>query len=628
VDVVWRSCGATLRSVEDMTTRTHATKAGRTTRQLLVALAALLAVVGLALTGFSSASFTASSASTGSVRASSDWTPPTVAMQAPTSPLRDTATLAATANDGESALQSVTIRYQPASGGAWVTACTDTTAPYTCAWSTKAVADGAYLLSAVAVDGAGHSTLSDSVRATVANTVDVTLATPADQLRGSVPLSATIQNGGTASYTVRTEYSLAGANSWKTLCTMSGAPSYGCTWATTTYANDTYDLRVVAVTGGTTYYSPVVADISVDNLAPAVTMTDPGTPLSGTRTFAATATDADSGVEQVVIQYAKSGTTTYATLCTVSAEPFSCRYDTTKLAGGSYSFRAIATDAAGNSTTSAVVSNRVVDNTVSSVSIDDPGAFLTGTVTLDANASSTAGVASVRIQRATTGSSTWTDVCTDTTSPYSCDWVTGSVANGSYDLRAVLTDGGGRTTTSAVVSARIVDNTPLRGIDIQATNGGKAAQIDAGDKLTYTFNAPVDLATISSGWTGTQVPVTVRLRDGGLSFGGTTADTLDVSRNGATVNLGTVQLKGDFVRVLRTATLDATMTAGTVTVNGVPRTTVTLTMGAVDSGSTAIRTSSSTAAMVWSPSSSVLDLNGHRSSTAQVTESGPLDKDF
>ena len=68
---------------------------------------------------------------------------------------------------------------------------------------------------------------------------------------------------------------------------------------------------------------------------------------------------------------------------------------------------AAATDAAGNVTTSAPVTNRVVDNTVSSVTVEDPGAFLTGTVTVQANATSTAGVTSVRIQQAPAGSSTW-----------------------------------------------------------------------------------------------------------------------------------------------------------------------------------------------------------------------------
>jgi chitinase len=115
-----------------------------------------------------------------------------------------------------------------------------------------------------------------------------------------------------------------------------------------------------------------------------------------------------------------SGSTTYKDLCSDTTAPYSCAVDTSTLADGTYSFRAVATDVAGNSTTSAVVGNRAVDNSVTSVVLADPGAILTGTVSLSASASSTAGVASVKVQRAAAGTGVWTDVCTDTTSPYTC----------------------------------------------------------------------------------------------------------------------------------------------------------------------------------------------------------------
>ena len=110
----------------------------------------------------------------------------------------------------------------------------------------------------------------------------------------------------------------------------------------------------------------------------------------------------------------------------------------------------MATDAAGNATTSAVIANRVVDNTVSSVSLNDPGTYLSGTVTLTAVANSTAGVTSVRIQRAPTGSSTWTDVCTDTTVAVllQLEHHHGQPTAATSCARSSL-DGSGKTTTSA-----------------------------------------------------------------------------------------------------------------------------------------------------------------------------------
>ena len=60
------------------------------------------------------------------------------------------------------------------------------------------------------------------------------------------------------------------------------------------------------------------------------------------------------------------------------------------------------------------------------------------------------------------------------------------------------------------------------------------------------------------------------MRDGAvLSLSGTD-DTLDVLRSGAAVNLGSVNLKQDYVKAGKTVTLNATMTASTVTTNGDP----------------------------------------------------------
>ncbi len=598
---------------------------------LLLAMGLLLAVAGFFAPGTSTAAFTAGSRNAASnVTASPDWTPPTVSLQNPGSPVKDTVTLTAAASDGETGVKAVVISYLAPGASSWVDVCTATTAPYSCAWNTKALADGSYQLRARATDNAGYATTSDAVTTTVANTTLVTLGDPGEVVRGTVPLTTTIHNGGLLPYTVRVEYAVAGSGSWKQLCTSLTAP-HTCSWNTTTLANDYYDLRSVATSGTTTYTSAVLADVLVDNLAPTVTMTDPGSPLSGTRTFEATASDAHSGIASVVLQYAATGSTTYRTLCTTTVAPYSCRVDTTTLPDGSYTLRAVATDVAGNATTSALVTSRVVDNTVSSVSMEDPGAFLTGTVALTASASSTAGVTSVRIQRAPSGTTTWTDVCTDTAAPYTCSWNTTTVADGLYDLRAVLLDGTGKVTTSATLGARRVDNAPFRGVDVQTANGGTSAgRLEAADTMTYTFSGQLNHGTVTSGWTGAALPVTVRVRDGNLytPSRGNTGDTLEVLRNGVAVNLGQVVLRGEHVRSSRNVTFNATMTAGTVTVDGVVRSTVTLQLGTVVSGSSSIRTSSAGGTMSWTPSNLATDVVGMACSVAPVSETGALDREF
>ena len=595
---------------------------------LLVATALALGVMGMGMPSFSTASYTGRTTNTGALVGAADWTPPSVSLPDPGSPLKGTVTVTATATDAASGIRDVTVQYLPSGGSSWTSICTATTAPYSCAWNTASLADGAYQLRAVATDRAGYSTTTETVSTTVANNLLVVLGNPGEVIRGTVSLPTTLYSAGTTTYTVRVEYTPAGTTSWKPVCTNLSSP-YSCSWNTTGFANGDYDLRSVATAGATTTYSAVVDAVLVDNLAPTVAMVDPGTPLAGVATLSATASDTHSGVAQVVLQAAVTGTSTWTTLCTVAATPYSCRYDTAQLSDGSYSLRAVATDAAGNVTTSATIGNRVIDNTVSAVSMNDPGAYLTGTVALTANASSTAGVTSVRIQRAPSGTSAWTDVCLDATAPWGCTWDTRTVTDGLYDFRAILVDGTGKVTTSATMGARRVDNSPLRGVDVQTANGGATpGKLEANDTVTFTYNGQVNLSTVTPGWAGASTAVRVRVRDGNVLGLGNKGDTLDVQLpGGSTVNVGTVNLKDDYVKTNKTAVLNATMTAGTTTVAGATATVVTLRIGTLASGS-GLRTASAGAGMVWTPSSAATDLVGTSCSTAPVTETGPADREF
>lgn len=453
----------------------------------------------------------------------------------------------------------------------------------------------------------------------------VSLAFPGEAVRGTVALTAALENTDGRAYSVRMEYSPAGAAAWQPVCTDASAP-YTCSWRTTGLANGRYDLRAVASSGETTLTSPVVKDTVVDNTAPTVTMQDPGTPLRGTATFAATASDALSGVDRVVVQYAAFGSSTYQDLCSTTAAPYSCAVDTSTLPDGTYTFRAIATDAAGNSTTSVTVPNRVVDNSVTSVVMNDPGAVLSGTEVLSATASSSAGVTSVRIQGTSAGTAGWTDLCTDTSSPYSCSYNTALASDGLYDLRAVLVDRAGRTTVSATVANRRVDNTPPRASDVQTTNGGTTGRLDSGDTMSLTYSEEMKHSSISSGWNGSALGVTLRLRDGNLLGLGSSGDSVDVLRGGSTVSLGSVNLRGDYISSYQTAQFAATMTASTTTVNGVTATRVTITVGAQTSGS--VRTSFTSSTMSWTPSTAATDLAGLTTSSAAASESGAIDRQF
>ncbi|MFC8039798.1 S26 family signal peptidase [Paenarthrobacter sp. NPDC057355] len=594
---------------------------------VLAALIAVLVVLG-ATAGTSAAAFTSATSTSGNKWAAApDWNPPTVSLADPGTSVKDTVALPATAQDAESGIRSIDVEYLRDGASAWTNICSAPSAAVTCQWNTKAGPDGGYSLRARATDNAGLASVTALRSTTVANNLLVVLASPAEAIRGNVPLSTTLLGAGNSIYTVRVEYSVAGANKWNIACPSILAP-YSCTWNTALVANESYDLRAVAVSGLTTTYSAVVTDITVDNLAPTVALTDPGTPLSGVRTLAATSTDAHSGVAQVSLQYARTGASTWSTACTVTDSPYSCRFDTTGVADGGYSFRAVSLDAAGNSTTSAAVS-RTVDNTVASVSLEDPGAYLTGTVPLTAAANSTAGVASVKIQAAPAGTTTWSTLCTLAATPYACNWNTVASADGLYDLRAVLTDRNAKDTISSTVASRRVDNSPLRAADIRANNGGLTqGRLEAGDSLSFVYSQQVNLATVTPGWSGASLPVTVRLRDGNVLGLGNSQDVLDVQRTGSSVNLGSVNLKQNFVKSRKTVIFNANMTASTETVAGAPRTVVTLVLGTAASGGSGVRTAGAAAAMIWTPTAAVTSLSGAACSLAPLTEPGALDRDF
>jgi hypothetical protein len=292
--------------------------------------------------------------------------------------------------------------------------------------------------------------------ATAASFSSVTMTDPGANLRGTVTLGATT-TGAIVSVTI--QRSPAGLDVWTDVCTDATSP-YSCSFDTTTVLDGLYDLRATADDGQTTITSTVVASRRVDNTGPTgVTMSDPGSPIAGSVTFSGSALDTGSGMASLAFQYSPAGLGSWADACSDVTSPYSCSFDTTALLDGLYDFRSLATDVAGNQSASSAWTSRRVDNYFPTSTMTDPGAYLRGTVTLGATASDGGGILSVVIQRSPAGLDTWTDVCTDTTSPYSCSFDTITVADGLYDFRAVATDNASRATVSSTVANRRVDNT-------------------------------------------------------------------------------------------------------------------------------------------------------------------------
>jgi hypothetical protein len=550
-----------------------------------------------------------------------DNTPPTATMTNPGSPITGTKSFAGTSTDaGGSGVASLKFQSSPVGAGTWSDMCSDTTSPYSCSYDTSALSDGQYDFRSLATDNAGNTANSTVYSgAVVDNTAPTaTMTDPGANVHATVTLGATSGDGaGSGVANVKIQRSPAGAGSWTDVCTDTTSP-YSCSFDTTAVSDGLYDFRAIAtdnVSKSTT--SSTVTNRRVDNTAPTASMTDPGAYITGT-TFAltATGTDGGSGVANVKIQRSPAGAGSWTDVCTDTTSPYGCTLDSTAVSDGLYDFRAITTDNAGNSTTSATVTNRRVDNTAPTASLNDPGSPLSGTVTLNATGTDGgSGVANVKIQRAPTGTSTWTDICTDTTSPYSCSWNTTAVSDGGYDLRSITTDNAGNATTSSTVSSRIVDNYAPTASDIQIANAGATVgRPEQNDTITFTYSEQMSTTSILAGWNGASTAVTVRINNN------TNNDQLEIWNAANTARL---PLTNTFVTLNGNYVTANTVFNGTMVQSGAS---ITITLGSLASG--AVRTENTAGALSWPSSATATDLAGNACSGNTVTESGAGDVDF
>jgi hypothetical protein len=536
---------------------------------------------------------------------------PTVALQDPGPWLQGIRTISATAADAHAGVSTLTLEYRQAGAATWTQLCTGGGTSRSCALDSAAEGDGDLDLRAVAVDAAGHSAATTLTRRADNTAPSVDTVDPG-VLRGAATITATADDGaGTGVASILGEYRLGGAATWTVACTDTTAP-YSCS-IDTTGANGSYEIRSTATDAtGLTTVSPVLTGV-IDNTAPATaTLVNPGTTLQGTVAVTGTATDAGSGIASWTLQYRTAGGGTWTDACSDTSSPYGCSWSTTGVADALYDLQAVATDAGGLTLASAIATSRRVDNLGPAVVLADPGSPRRGTVTLTATASDAAGMASVIFQRRPSGGATWTTMCTDTTSAWSCSWNTTGVADGLYDVQARATDALGHVSTS-MVGARQVDNTAPAPLDVQGGNGGVALRPDTGDWLRFSWNEAVAPASVRTGWNGSALAVLVNVANSG------SRDTLTITpaSGGGTVNLlgAALALNADVVSAA--TVFDATMVQS--------GTTITVTLGARRSGT--VRNGASRT-MTWTPTALTKDIAGNASPATAVTETGTADADF
>jgi hypothetical protein len=334
----------------------------------------------------------------------------------------------------------------------------------------------------------GYSTDYQSFTVLIVDGVRNTSTTSSASLRLELRASAQAYSGFATSYRMAT-YTVgtlaAGATTPKITQVVPFTPPPAGTWyfamVLTEYTgaagNDGYVERAhlkfaekVNIKGGTT-------PPPVDTTPPTASIASPtGGNVSGTVTVTANASD-NVGVARIdfYVNGSKVGSD--------SAAPFQYAWNTTTLANGSATLRAIAVDAAGNTGQSALVTvnvaNAVVpppDTTKPTVNIASPtGGNVSGTVAVTANASDNVGVTKVEFY--VNGAL----AATDTAAPYQYSWNTGARANGSATLSARAFDAAGNIGQSANVTVNVANvvtppvDTTKPTVNIASPTGGNVS---------------------------------------------------------------------------------------------------------------------------------------------------------
>ena len=376
---------------------------------------------------------------------------PTVSITSPTTGTTFTAPAAITINANATDINNGTITKVDFYRGTTLLG-TDTTAPFSYAWTNLAA--GSYSITAKATDNSGAVTTSSAVAITVAANVapTVSITSPTAGTTFTAPSAITI-NANAADINNGTITKVDFYRGTTLLGTDTTAP-YSYAWTNAAAGSYSITAKATDNSGAVTTSAAVAITVAAANTPPTVSISSPLTGASfaapAAITINANAADTNGTITQVDFY---NGTTL---LGTDTTSPYSFAW--TNVAAGSYSITAKATDNGGIVTTSTAIALTVTaPNTPPTVSITSPasGAIFVAPAAITINAAA----------KDTNGTITKVDfyngatlLGTDATSPYSFAWT--NVAAGSYSITAKATDNNGATTTSSVVAVTVAANVP------------------------------------------------------------------------------------------------------------------------------------------------------------------------
>ncbi len=336
---------------------------------------------------------------------------------------------------------------------------------YSISWNTAAVTNGSHTLSAVATDAAGN-TATASIPVTMNNTPPTVSMTS--------PASGSFVNGGTITVTANAtdsvgvtgvQFKLDGTNLGAVIT--GAGPSYNLTWNTSGVANGPHTLSAVA-TDAAGNSSTATVPVTMDSTPPAVSITAPVSPAyvnGGIITVTAIASD---GVGVTGVQFELDGANLGAVI-TGAGPVYSVSWNAAGIASGPHTLSAVATDAAGNSSTATVPVT--MDTTPPAVSITAPvsPAYVNGgIITVTATATDSVGVTGVQFEL---DGANLGGIVAGTGPMYSVSWNTAGIASGPHTLSAVAADTAKNTTTTV---SQVIMDTTLPTVSLTAPTAGSS----------------------------------------------------------------------------------------------------------------------------------------------------------
>ncbi len=342
---------------------------------------------------------------------------------------------------------------------------------YVIPWDTSTVPPGDHTLTVLATDW------STGFVPQLSGPVQVDVGPPYPTVQLTWPLPWTFVRGSTAIAVTDTSAVAPASVAY----TLDGAP-IASPWNTATATDGAHTLTAI-VTDGRNKTGSNSETVVVDNTAPATSIIAPAANAFATGSLSAKASASDAfGVQGV--QFAIDGAPVGTQLAQPDAQgayTYSSTLDISKLAKGSHTLTSIATDTAGNTSTSAGVSF-TVGAVPPAVTVTVPFDWSFARRTVPVTASITGGVAPVSAQLLVDGTVVGSVI---SAAPYTFLWDTTKVPDGTHTLAVAVKDSVSSTATSAVLHETVDNTAPTAFMYQPAPNarvsGATSLQVHASD---------------------------------------------------------------------------------------------------------------------------------------------------